>query len=245
MSYFLWGCRGILTLITLRSESVKVAPFYWSCEGLYVNNGPGYRPWTTSNHYWNSPRLVFISSGTRRRSGCNRGAWSLHPEIYADSRSSSDSCDDVVVSHLNTGAHILHLHASYQCLKNRSWQLVLFGGTAEPCLTKTFFPVTYAMAGISHVVTQVSLLRFPLQYWCNGRCLRQSLGRAIRTGAVWGEPTSPTFPWQCLNSVTDSFSTHRRSDDEVYWCQFKATSLPPKGNANNSRPCTAKVVSNR
>ena len=31
MSYFLWGCRRILTLITLRSERVKVRYRSWGC----------------------------------------------------------------------------------------------------------------------------------------------------------------------------------------------------------------------
>ena len=38
MSYFLWGCRGILTLITLRSERVKLGIWgeeeSWTCTSL-------------------------------------------------------------------------------------------------------------------------------------------------------------------------------------------------------------------
>ena len=45
MSYFLWGCRGILTLITLRSERVKTTSWRHLWRNAYVSDACCQREW--------------------------------------------------------------------------------------------------------------------------------------------------------------------------------------------------------
>ena len=57
MSYFLWGCRGILTLITLRSERVKVY-FGRICDRIGHSVEPGSVVSWPVEYFWNWTTLL-------------------------------------------------------------------------------------------------------------------------------------------------------------------------------------------
>ena len=101
MSYFLWGCRGILTLITLRSERVKQRIDMQLSKTVLVNGGPA----PTVN-------LIILSSASLfRQVVWVVGVWSVHSAVHCPRPRHFPICASVTSTvTFNCPRHLPHQH---------------------------------------------------------------------------------------------------------------------------------------